>query len=111
MKPLSTSIVLRRESGGIGRRAGFRILWGNTRGGSSPPFRILFIRTFSKLLVGEITRDTNVLIHAARGRPLGVRAAAGAKLADVCRRHEIIEATFYAWRAKFGGMYGNDAQR
>jgi hypothetical protein len=28
-----------RESGGIGRRAGFRILWGNTRGGSIPPFR------------------------------------------------------------------------
>src|SRR5262245_37086991 len=28
-----------RESGGTGRRAGFRILWGNTRGGSSPPFR------------------------------------------------------------------------
>src|SRR5690606_28777931 len=24
-------------SGGIGRRAGFRFLWGNTRGGSSPP--------------------------------------------------------------------------
>ena len=28
-----------RESGGTGRRAGFRILWGKTRGGSSPPFR------------------------------------------------------------------------
>src|SRR5690606_31403346 len=26
-----------RASGGIGRRAGFRFLWGNTRGGSSPP--------------------------------------------------------------------------
>ncbi len=27
------------ESGGIGRRARLRIWWGNTRGGSSPPFR------------------------------------------------------------------------
>ena len=31
--------IAARESGGIGRRAGFRILWGNTRGGSIPPFR------------------------------------------------------------------------
>ena len=28
-----------RGSGGTGRRAGFRFLWGNTRGGSSPLFR------------------------------------------------------------------------
>jgi len=29
---------------------------------------------------------------------------AGAKTADVCRRHGISEATFYAWKAKFGGL-------
>src|SRR4051812_4864869 len=28
-----------REAGGIGRRAGFRFQWGNSRGGSSPPLR------------------------------------------------------------------------
>ena len=39
-KTLSNRLPPARESGGIGRRAGFRILWGNTRGGSSPPFRI-----------------------------------------------------------------------
>lgn len=29
---------------------------------------------------------------------------AGAKTAEVCRRHGISSATFYAWKAKFGGM-------
>ena len=29
---------------------------------------------------------------------------AGAKTEDVCRRHGISRATFYAWKAKYGGM-------
>lgn len=29
---------------------------------------------------------------------------AGAKTADLCRRQEISAATFYNWKAKFGGM-------
>ncbi len=29
---------------------------------------------------------------------------AGAKTAELCRRHGISSATFYAWKAKFGGM-------
>lgn len=29
---------------------------------------------------------------------------AGAKTADLCRRHGISSATFYAWKAKFGGL-------
>jgi putative transposase len=36
---------------------------------------------------------------------------AGAKLADLCRRHGISEQTFHRWRAKFGGMEVNDARR
>ncbi|XBC62753.1 IS3 family transposase [Defluviimonas sp. SAOS-178_SWC] len=36
---------------------------------------------------------------------------AGAKTADVCRKHAISSATFYAWKAKFGGMDVSDAKR
>ncbi len=36
---------------------------------------------------------------------------AGAKTADVCRRHGISSATFYAWKAKYGGMEPSDAKR
>ena len=36
---------------------------------------------------------------------------AGAKTAEVCRRHGISGATFYAWKAKFGGMDVSDAKR
>ncbi|MGX0879218.1 putative transposase [Roseovarius sp. MBR-154] len=36
---------------------------------------------------------------------------AGAKTAELCRRHGISSATFYAWKAKFGGMDVSDARR
>ena len=36
---------------------------------------------------------------------------AGAKTADVCRKHGISDATFYKWKAKFGGMDVSDARR
>ena len=36
---------------------------------------------------------------------------AGAKTSDVCRRHGISSATFYAWKAKYGGMEPSDAKR
>ena len=36
---------------------------------------------------------------------------AGAKTADLCRRHGISSATFYAWKAKLGGMDVTDAKR
>lgn len=35
----------------------------------------------------------------------------GAKTAELCRRHGISSATFYAWKAKFGGMEVSDAKR
>jgi len=35
----------------------------------------------------------------------------GAKTADVCRQHGISDATFYKWKAKFGGMDVSDARR
>ena len=36
---------------------------------------------------------------------------AGAKTSDVCRRHGVSSATFYAWKAKYGGMDVPDAKR
>jgi len=36
---------------------------------------------------------------------------AGAKTADVCRKHGVSEATFYKWKAKYGGMGVSDAHR
>lgn len=31
--------------------------------------------------------------------------------AEVCRRHGVSSATFYKWKAKFGGMDVSDARR
>jgi putative transposase len=35
----------------------------------------------------------------------------GVKTADVCRKHGISEATFYKYKAKFGGMDVSDARK
>src|SRR5437762_2986525 len=35
---------------------------------------------------------------------------AGMKVAELCRKHGISEPTFYAWKAKFGGMSVSDAK-
>ena len=36
---------------------------------------------------------------------------AGVTTAEVCRRHGISSATFYAWKSKYGGMDVSDARR
>jgi putative transposase len=36
---------------------------------------------------------------------------AGAKTADLARKHGVSEATLYNWKAKFGGMDVSDAKR
>ena len=38
-------------------------------------------------------------------------AEAGAVVTDLCRRHGMSSATFYAWKAKCGGMEVSDAKR
>jgi putative transposase len=36
---------------------------------------------------------------------------AGAKTADICRKHGISGATFYKWKARYGGLEVSDARR
>ena len=36
---------------------------------------------------------------------------AGAKTIDVCRKYGISSATFYKWKAKYGGLDVSDAKR
>jgi putative transposase len=38
-------------------------------------------------------------------------ADAGAKVSELCRKYGISDATYYNWKAKFGGMTVSDAQR
>ena len=38
-------------------------------------------------------------------------AEAGAKVAELLRKHGISEATFYNWEAKYGGMTVSEAKR
>ncbi len=37
--------------------------------------------------------------------------AAGAKASELCRRHGMSDATFYKWKAKYGGMQVNEVKR
>jgi len=36
---------------------------------------------------------------------------AGAKTADLCRKHGVSPATFYKWKSKFGGMEVSDVAK
>ena len=38
-------------------------------------------------------------------------AEAGAKTKDLCRKYGISDATFYNWKAKYGGMTVSDVRR
>jgi len=38
-------------------------------------------------------------------------AETGIQVKELCRRHGFSEASFYAWRGKFGGMDVSDAKR
>lgn len=36
---------------------------------------------------------------------------AGVKTADLCRKHGVSSATFFKWKAKYGGMDVSDAKK
>lgn len=36
---------------------------------------------------------------------------AGAKIAELCRRHGITDTTFHRWKRKYGGLQVNEARR
>ena len=38
-------------------------------------------------------------------------AEAGAKTADLARRHGVSEATIYNWKSKYGGLEASEARR
>jgi putative transposase len=38
-------------------------------------------------------------------------AEAGAVVTDLCRRHGMSGATYYAWKAKYGGLEVSEAKR
>ena len=56
-----------------------------------------------------------------RAKPLGriqkqiigilKEAEAGAVVTELCRKHGMSSATYYAWKAKFGGLEVSDAKR
>jgi putative transposase len=50
---------------------------------------------------------------ARRSQIIGVlrEHEAGAKAADLARKHGVSEATLYNWKAKYGGMEVSDAKR
>lgn len=39
------------------------------------------------------------------------QADAGIKVQDLCREHGISEATYYNWKAKYGGLDASDLKR
>ena len=38
-------------------------------------------------------------------------AEAGSSVKEVCRRHGVSPATFYAWKSKYGGLQPSDLKR
>jgi len=38
-------------------------------------------------------------------------ADSGVPVKDLCRKHEISDATYYTWKSKYGGMEASDLKR
>jgi putative transposase len=51
--------------------------------------------------------------HFTEEQIIGVlkQAEAGMKTAEICREHGISSATYYKWKAKYGGLEVSEARR
>ena len=51
--------------------------------------------------------------HYTEEQIIGVlkEAETGVKVPDLCRQHGISDGTFYAWKAKYGGLTVSEARR
>ncbi len=60
-----------------------------------------------------IRRRTNEAFTVHREQIIGIlkEQEAGAKTAEVCRKHGISDATFYKYKARYGGMDVSDARK
>ena len=58
-------------------------------------------------------RETNERNEIQRGADRGdpETGEAGRKTGELCRQNGISEATYYNWKAKYGGMGGTDVQK
>ena len=55
--------------------------------------------------------DEAVEVHGRADHCDPAEQEAGSKTGDVCRKHGISSATFYKWKAKYGGLDVSEARR
>ena len=57
------------------------------------------------------TDDEAIAVHGRADHWDPPRAGAGAPATEICRKHGLSAATFYKWKAKYGGLEVSEARR
>ena len=81
--------------------AGFPVVW--ARGFPPGMSRVRPIRETDEMKSSRFSEEQIIGILKEQ--------ESGMSTAEVCRRHGISSATFYKWKAKFGGLEVSDARR